>query len=200
MLIKLFPFIAFIFLVACGDDSLSTSQDINEDSSTTSDPNNKSMTEKSKLYAYMSESHVCDVLNQQKLIEAFNIKSEIKTRPNETNGNYSCYYFWELPMDVLKSRQQQMSQVMRSENPDKSLMKRLRYASGEVSVSLINSNQNAENFNPMTPDVKELKEHQGVGVFNTLTNGLEVFITTMIADKQEQDDENAKKIYRFLNH
>ena len=203
MFVKSFTLVAFTLLVACGGDSVDVANDKIQNKSgglTTATESDKSLeAEQSKLHKFMSESRICEAIDHQKLIEAFNIKTELNTITHETNGNYSCDYFWDLPDEVVMSRMQLMSQLKSSGSTDESLIKRLRYGSGEVSVSLIKSSRNASNFVPMNSDVQLLQAQLSLGVLNVYTNGLEVLITARIADTQTQDTENAKTIYQLLN-
>ncbi len=160
----------------------------------------KTNDKKSNLKSYMSQSRICDVINQQKLIETFNVKSKLQIKPHETNGNFNCSYFWNLPDEVVLSRLQLMTELKNSGSTDKSLIKRLRYGSGEVSVLLIKSSRKTSNFVPTSLDVLQFQEYHSLGFHNVYTKGFEVYISVRFADTLAEDNEHAKTVYQLLNH
>lgn len=160
MSLKSFLLFVFIFLCSCKGESpqepsKKAYSDTNDDTINTGTHTKKM----SELYSFMSESHICEVIDQQKLIKIFNIKTKLNTSAHETNGNFSCDYFWEFPDHVVYSRLQLMSEMRNSGQTNESLFRRLSYGSGQLGITLIRSKRKANNFIPPKLSKQEQKSY-----------------------------------------
>lgn len=179
----------------------------------------KKKTEKPIFHEFASEDRICDVIDQEKLIKAFHITTELNIRAEETNGNFACFYFWEFTDEVLWSKHSFKNELKNKGELDESAIRRLRHGSGQIDILLLDLKRYATNFTPVpneqqliewliaTDDQNQTIDNLGEsaywspirdGELYVNVKGFQIVITPMIGNTQEEDLENAKKIYSLI--
>ncbi|MCB1581538.1 MAG: hypothetical protein R3E90_00450 [Marinicella sp.] len=173
-----------------------------------------------QLSKYKSEESICDVIDQKKLIEMFNISTKLNQTTHETNGNFTCDLFWDLTRETLVSKQLLMNDLKSKGKLDQAASRRLRHGSGELAISIIDLELLTNKMTPK-PSVQQLFEwskpqniqNQDVddlgdaAYWSPIRNAMlsifihdhEIVIMPKIGNTLDEDFENAIKVFKLLN-
>jgi hypothetical protein len=173
-----------------------------------------------QLSRYKSEESICDVIDQKKLIEMFNISTKLNQTTHETNGNFTCDLFWDLTRETLVSKQMFMNDLKSKGKLDQAASRRLRHGSGQLAISIIDLELLTNNITPKS-SVRQLFEwskpqniqNQDVddlgdaaywsptrdAKLSILIHDHEIVIMPEIGNTLDEDFENAIKVFQLLN-